>query len=58
MGLLNYHKCIACQRGWQSPVSIKNRVEYSRVMLERYPEPEDWYNIRFSDEVSQLFNLI
>ena len=28
MGSLQYHKCIACQRGWQSPASKKNRVEY------------------------------
>ena len=51
MGSLDYHKCLACQRGWQSPSSKKNRVEYAKYMLERYPEPEDWDRVRFSDEV-------
>ena len=40
-----------CQRGWQSPKSAANRVEYATVMLQRHPEPEDWDRVRFSDEV-------
>jgi hypothetical protein len=31
-------------------IVCKKREEYSRVMLERYPEPEDWYHVRFCDE--------
>ena len=41
IGSLNYHKCLACQRSWQSSYSKKNRVDYAKYMLERYPEPED-----------------
>ena len=26
MGTLDYHKCVACQRVWQSPASKKNQV--------------------------------
>lgn len=51
MGSFNYHKCLACQRGWQSPRSCANRMEYARIMLEKYPEPEDWDRVRWSDEV-------
>ena len=29
MGSLDYHKCLACQRGWQSPRSCANRMEYA-----------------------------
>ena len=51
MGTMDYHKCLACQRGWQSPKRAANRVKYAKVMLERHPEPEDWDRVRFSDEV-------
>ena len=37
MRSLDYYKCIACQRGWQSPASMENRCEFARIMLERYP---------------------
>ena len=42
MGTLDYHKCLACERGWQSPTSKKNRVQSSELMLSRYPNPKDW----------------
>lgn len=51
MGSLDYHKCLICQRGGQSPSSKKKRVEYAKYVLERYPKPEDWDCVRFSDEV-------
>lgn len=51
MGTMDYHKCLACQGGWQSPKSAANRVQYAKVMLERHPEPEDWDRVRFIDEV-------
>ncbi|EMD86931.1 hypothetical protein COCC4DRAFT_155506 [Bipolaris maydis ATCC 48331] len=44
MGSMDYHKCIACLKGW----TRKNWVE---VMLQRYLKPEDWRRVRFSDEV-------
>jgi hypothetical protein len=50
MGTMDYHKCIACQRGWVNPKTAKNRVNFSTVMLERYPLPVDWYRVRFSNE--------
>ena len=50
MGTLNYHKCIACRKGWISPRLKKLRKEYAETMLERYPNKEDWFNVRFSDE--------
>ena len=52
MGNLEYHKCLACQRSWQSPRSAANRVEYARKMLEKYPRPKDWDRVRFSNEVN------
>ena len=51
MGTMDYHKCLACQQGWQSPKSAANRVEYATVMLQRHSEPEDWDRVRFSNEV-------
>ena len=50
MGTMNYHKCIACKKGWVNPSLAKVRKEYSTVMLERYPEAKDWRCVRFSDE--------
>ena len=51
MGARDYHKCITCSRGWVSPETARHRKEWSTVMYERYPGPEDWENVRFSDEV-------
>lgn len=51
MGTLNYYKCIACWKGWVSQRLAKRRLEYTRLMLERYPYKKDWKHIRFSDEV-------
>ncbi|KAK4096906.1 hypothetical protein N658DRAFT_501080 [Parathielavia hyrcaniae] len=47
---LNFRCCIACERQYRSQASKDNQVEYSRAMLEQYPEPKDWYHVRFSDE--------
>jgi len=41
---------IACQKNYLKPTTKQRRVEYARVMLERYPQPKDWYHVRFSDE--------
>ncbi len=41
IGTIDYHKCLACQRGWQTPKYAANRVQYAKVMLEKRPEPED-----------------
>ena len=48
---MDYSKCIACSKGWISQHHARRRLEYCKLMLERYPKPEDWWNVRFSDEV-------
>ncbi|KAI5805098.1 hypothetical protein EDC01DRAFT_642001 [Geopyxis carbonaria] len=51
MGTLDYHQCIACRKGYVNPSTAKDRLQFSKVMLERYPDPDDWTNLRFSDTV-------
>lgn len=48
---LDYEKCIACVKGWLGEKPMERRVEYADTMLIRYPKPEDWDRVRFSDEV-------
>lgn len=48
---LNYEKCLACVKGWLADPPMDRRVEWATVMLAKYPKPEDWYSVRFSDEV-------
>jgi hypothetical protein len=48
---MSYSKCIACQKKWCNRSTAKHRKEWSVVMKERYPEPHQWYRVRFSDEV-------
>ena len=33
---LNYHKCLACLKGWRDDKMIAKRVEYAEIMLSRY----------------------
>lgn len=33
IGTLQYHECHACQLGWQSPSSRKNRVKFAEQSL-------------------------
>ena len=51
MGTRDYHKCIACQKGWVSKDLGKRRIKWASTMVDRYPDLEDWKRIRFSDEV-------
>ena len=66
LGSIDFHRCIACTRsklflyfcqcsnfytGFISPRHAQRRIEYARIMLDRYPRPEDWHRVRFSDEV-------
>ena len=51
MGTMSYHKCIAFRRGWVNEKTANDRMNWATVMLERYPHPEDWHRVRFSDEV-------
>ena len=51
MGTMEYHKCIACRRGWVNEKTAKDRLNWATTMLQKYPHPEDWHRVRFSDEV-------
>ncbi|USP80407.1 hypothetical protein yc1106_07681 [Curvularia clavata] len=51
LGSMDYHKCIACSKGWVSRRLAKKRKEWAQVMVQKYPKPEDWRRVRFSDEV-------
>ena len=48
---LDYEKCLACVKGWLKDVPMERRMEFARVKLKKYPKPEDWSRVRFSDEV-------
>ena len=50
MGTMDYHKCIACRKGWCNRRLQERRKEFATVTDDRYPQPEDWQNTRFSDE--------
>jgi transposase len=47
---LNYRRCISCDEEYRSTSSKEKRAEHARVMLEKYPEPRDWYRVRFSGD--------
>jgi hypothetical protein len=51
MGSLHYHKCVACSKGWVSKQLAQKRKDWAEVMLQKYPDPENWRCVRFSDEV-------
>jgi hypothetical protein len=51
IGSMDYHKCIACAKGWISGNLAPKRKEWAEVMLRKYPEPEQWRRVRFSNEV-------
>lgn len=55
MGTMDYHKCVACRKGWVSESTAKPRVEWATVMKKRYPDKKDWHGIRFSDEVHYVY---
>lgn len=45
-----FRRCQACEKKYVSPRLAERRQEWAQTMLERYPEPEDWHHVRFSDE--------
>ncbi|KAF1957793.1 hypothetical protein CC80DRAFT_534322 [Byssothecium circinans] len=51
IGSMDYHKCIACTKGWVSKRTAKTRHEWATNMLAAYPEAIMWHRVRFSDEV-------
>ncbi len=48
---LHYSKCIACSKSWVSPSAARNRLRFAIEMLRKYPTPEAWRRVRFSNEV-------
>ena len=48
---MNYHKYVACKKGWVNPQVAKRQKEFATVIYERYPKEEDCYYVRFSDDV-------
>jgi hypothetical protein len=48
---LDYHSYIAYDKSWISSRMKEQRVNFSREMLQLRPNPDDWKNVRFSDEV-------
>ncbi len=51
MGTMDFHRCISCRRGWCNSKIAQQRMEWAGVMLQRYPQPQDWSQVRFSDEI-------
>jgi transposase len=45
-----YKKCIACRKSYVDPKLASKRIKYARDMLNKYPRPEDWRRVRFSDK--------
>ena len=41
MGTIDYHKCLACRKGWANEATKKKRLEYAEYWIQPYPEPED-----------------
>jgi hypothetical protein len=51
MGSIDYHKCIACSKGWISENLATKKKAWAKVMKEKYPEPAQWHHICFSNEI-------
>jgi hypothetical protein len=47
----SYHKCIVCKKEWVNEFTVKRRHEWVTVMKERYSDDDDWFEVRFSDEM-------
>jgi len=51
IGTLGYRKCIAWEKGFVSPFNAERRTKAAQTALFYHPRPEDWHDIRWSDEV-------
>jgi hypothetical protein len=51
MGRMDYPKCVACHKGWVSKNLTKRHLAFLKKMLYKYPTPDHWKRVRFSDEV-------
>ncbi|KAN0101622.1 MBOAT, membrane-bound O-acyltransferase family domain containing protein [Hyaloscypha variabilis] len=52
---LGWRHCVACRKTFLSPAAKRACVKWAKDMLAKYPEPKDWYHVRFSDEVHFAF---
>ena len=48
---MDYRKYVVCTKGWVNKKSPKDRVEFRKLMLKRYPTPDHWKHVQFSNEV-------
>lgn len=51
MGTMEYHKCIACRKGWVNKELATERKAQSEAWLQLRPTKEDWRPVRCSDEI-------
>jgi hypothetical protein len=51
IGSMDYHRCIACSKGWISGNLAPKRKAGAEVMKEKCPEPAQWRRVHFSDKV-------
>jgi hypothetical protein len=55
MNEYGWRHCLACRKGFVSDDLAKRRKKWAKDMLEKYPDPTDWYHVRFSDEIHFSF---
>lgn len=46
---LEYYKCLAIQKNWQSLQSTANWVKYAQKILEKYLRLKDWDQVQLSN---------
>ena len=51
LGRLDYHKLIACSKDWCVRDPRETLEEYAKMAKALRPDPEDWDNVPFPDEV-------
>ncbi len=42
---------MACQRSGVNKKTGNYQLEFVTIMLQRYPNPQDWYRVLFSDKI-------
>jgi hypothetical protein len=55
MGDRGYHICKACRKPYVCPDLAKRRLTWVEDMKAKYPHPESWRRVRFSDECHGSF---
>ena len=57
MGFMHYRQYIAFKKELVNEKTARDCKVWAEVMKERYLRPEDWYHVRFSDEVHFRYGL-